>query len=675
LKLLEPLSLGGRTAPNRLLFGPHETNLGERRAVSDRHVAYYRRRAAGGAGVVVVEEASVHESDWPYERCPLAADCGPGWRRVADAVHGEGTGALVLAGLGHAGGQGSSAYSQAPLWAPSRVPEVNSREVPKWMEPADIAAVVEGFGSAARLATESGLDGVEVNAGQFSLVRQFLSGLTNHRGDQWGTDRLTFARDVLAAVRSGAGADAVVGLRLSCDELAPWAGLTPELAADVAVALAPLVDYLVVVRGSIFTASATRPDMHDAPGFNIELCRAIRSAVRSAGSEIPVVLQGSVVDPGQAEWALGDGVCDAVEMTRAQIADPALGRKLGQGVSEQVRPCVLCNQLCQVRDARNPIVSCIGEPASGHELDDPSPVPDGPAGPGPASGRLVFVVGGGPAGLEAARVAALRGHSVLLLEASGRLGGGAAVAATALGRERLVELVRWLEAECRRLGVVIELGHVATVEELALASSEGAAVVLATGSVDGAPSYSVDDAARVAYTEPWNFLSSLDAWLDRAAEGAVVVLDPIGGPIGVSLAETVAARGREAHLVTQDNIAGNELARTGDLAPANVRLQQAGVHIERRSIVRAVRATSAPAGATTPGAAVGVEVEDRFSGARRTIPAGLVVDAGFFLPDETLWNQSGGVHQRAGDTVAPRTVHEAVLEGRRAVVAVEARQP
>ncbi|HEY7938922.1 MAG TPA: 2,4-dienoyl-CoA reductase, partial [Acidimicrobiales bacterium] len=194
MKLLEPLPLGGRTAPNRLLFGPHETNLGERRAVSDRHVAYYRRRAAGGAGVVVVEEASVHPSDWPYERCPLAADCGPGWRAVADAVHGAGEGTLVLAGLGHAGGQGSSAYSQAPLWAPSRVPEVNSREVPKWMEADDIAAVIEGFGAAARLAVASGLDGVEVNAGQFSLVRQFLSGLTNQRGDEWGTDKLRFAR-------------------------------------------------------------------------------------------------------------------------------------------------------------------------------------------------------------------------------------------------------------------------------------------------------------------------------------------------------------------------------------------------------------------------------------------------------------------------------------------------
>ena len=177
MRLLEPLPLGTREAPSRVVFGPHETNLARGRALSDRHVAYYRARAAGGAGVVVIEEASVHPSDWPYERSPLACDCRPGWKSIADACHPEGT--LVLAALGHAGGQGSSAYSQGPLWAPSPVPEVNTREVPKVMEDADIEAVIDGFASAATGAMAAGLDGVEVNAGQHSLVRQFLSGLTN----------------------------------------------------------------------------------------------------------------------------------------------------------------------------------------------------------------------------------------------------------------------------------------------------------------------------------------------------------------------------------------------------------------------------------------------------------------------------------------------------------------
>jgi len=657
VNLATPLALADRRAPTRVLFGPHETNLGDRRSLSARHVAYYRRRAAGGAGLVVTEEASVHPSDWPYERCPLASACGPGWTAVAEAVHGHG--ALALAAIGHAGGQGSSAYSQAPLWAPSRVPEVNSREVPKWMEPEDVDAVVAGFGEAAGLAADAGLDGVEVNAGQYSLIRQFLSGLTNLRGDAWGADRLLFARQVLEAVRAGAGPGRVVGLRLSCDELAPWAGITADAGASVAATLAPLVDYLVVVRGSIFTASATRPDLHEPPGFNVALCHSVRAAVRGAGLDVPVFLQGSVVEVGQAEWALGAGVCDGVEMTRAQIADPDLVAKATAGDAEGIRPCLLCNQACQVRDARNPIVSCVVEPTAGHETEDP-PI----EGTTPRRRPLV-VVGGGPAGLEAARVAASRGHAVRVLERSDRLGGSLAVAAAANGRTRLSTFVDWLVAECRRLGVSLETASAVTAADVARVEDEGAAVLLCTGSVAGARSYDLGQGAHVVVHTAWSCLSALADGgdpLPGVPDGPVVVLDPVGGPIGVSLAETLAARGRPVHLVTQDHIAGNELARTGDLAPANVRLQQAGVLIERRTLVRSVSTT-------------GVDVEDRFSGAHRTIPAVAVVDAGHRLPDEALWEETGRRVPRAGDAVAPRTAYEAVLEARRSVLAIESGGP
>lgn len=631
-ELLDPLHLRDRVAPNRLLFGPHVTNLGEGRSLSDRHTAYYYRRAVGGCGVVVVEEASVHESDWPYERSPLAKTCADGWAAVASAAHAEG--ALVLAALGHAGGQGSSAYSQRPLWAPSRVPEVNTREVPKSMEPEDIAAVVAGFASAAKLAVGAGCDGVEVNAGQHSLVRQFLSGLTNQRGDEWGQDRLRFAREVLGAVRAAAGAG-IVGLRLSCDELAPWAGLTPDHAPGIAAALAQWVDYVVVTRGAIYSAEKTRPDFHEPPGFNIEVCRAVRAAVPV---EVVVVLQGSIVDPAMAAALVADGTCDAVEMTRAQIADPDLGAKLRAGTPEQVRPCILCNQTCQVRDARNPIVTCVGEPSSGHESRDPTWTT--PA----LHARRVAVVGGGPAGLEAARVAALRGHQVRVLERADHVGGMAAVAGPG------GPLVRWLEAECTRLGVSIETG----VTVAGGTDVDADVVIVATGSSTGLPPYDVEGGAVV--------LDVADVRA-RLAElppvGTVVVLDPIGGPIGVALAEDL---GERAVLVTQDNIAGNELSRTGDLAPANVRLQQRAVRIERRSIPKAVR----------PGLdGIEVEVEDRFSGAHRTMAAAVVVDAGFRLPDEAVWDALGHRGLRAGDCVAPRTVHEAVLEGRRAALAVD----
>ncbi len=621
--LLDPIDLGPRTARHRVMLGPHVTNLGTGRALSERHVAYYRRRAVGGCGIIVVEEASVHASDWPYERAPLAEEAAPGWAKITTACHDEG--ALVIAALGHAGGQGSSAYSQRELWAPSRVPEVNSREVPKWMEPDDIEAVVAGFAEGSKLAVDAGCDGVEVNAGQHSLVRQFLSGLTNHRGDEWGVDRLRFARDVLGAVRGSIGRDHVVGLRLSCDELAPWAGITPDDAPGMAVALAELADYVVVVRGSIYSAEKTRPDFHEPPGFNIELTRRIRAALPES---VAVVLQGSIIDPAQAEWALADGVADVVEMTRAQLSDPDLVAKLAAGTPDQIRPCILCNQTCQVRDPRNPLVSCVGEPSTGHELDDPLWYGR------TAQPRDVLVVGAGPAGLECARVAATRGHRVRLVEQTDQVGGVATL------RGPAGPLVEWLEAACRRLGVEVELGRSASATDLEAAD----VVVAAIGGKTGDHDYEVADGAVV--------LDVLDPEvLDGRLPARVAIWDPIGGPIAVALADQL---GETATLVTPDAIAGNELSRTGDLAPANVRLQQRGVRIERRSNLIAVR----------PGE---VEIEHRFSGARSVLAVDVLVDCGYRLPNEGV----ATARIRAGDCVAPRTIYEAILEGRRAALGVD----
>jgi len=664
-RLSTPLALGGRTAPGRIWFGPHETNLGRGRALSERHVAYYARRAAGGAAVVVVEEASVHPSDWPYERAPLADRCADGWAAVAAACRPHGT--LVLAAIGHAGGQGSSAYHQLPLWAPSRVPEVTSREVPKAMEPEDVDAVVAGFARAARLAVQAGLDGVEVNAGQHSLVRQFLSGLTNQRDDGYGSDRLRFAREVLAAVREAAG-DAVVGLRLCCDELAPWAGIVPEAGAGLAAELAGPVDYVVPVRGSIYSVSATRPDGHVEPGFNLGLARAVRAVLPG---RVALVAQGSIVDVGMAAGALANGTAEAVEMTRAQIADPDLAAKAAAGQAGRIRPCILCNQACQVRDVRNPIVSCVGEPSAGHEQEDaPVDLPFALPAPAAASSSTtetpagfptgsratgdpvdVLVVGGGPAGLECARVAALRGHRVRLVERSDRLGGALRVAARGAGRARLAVLADWLGAECLALGVEVRLGHEATAAELA---GPGSAVVLCTGGRAGEPAYEVRDGAAVVTAR-----QALDA-APGLPDGPVAVWDPVGGPVGVSVAELLAAAGRTVSLLTPDLVAGQELARCGDLAPANVRLQQAGVRLVKRAVLRRAG----------PGEAV---TEDRFAGTTEAVPAAVLVDAGHRLPDDRLWRQTGGTLPRAGDAVAPRTVYEAVLEGRRAALALERR--
>jgi 2,4-dienoyl-CoA reductase (NADPH2) len=639
MQLTSPVLVRGLTAPSRVLFGPHETNLGRGRALSDRHVAYYAARAAGGCGVVVTETASVHDSDWPYERAPLAAECGPGWRAVKDACGS----ALVLASLGHTGGQGSSAYSQAALWGPSPVADAVNREMPQVMEDAELAALVAGFAQSAALAVASGCDGVEVEVGDRSLLRQFLSGVTNQRADGYGSDRALLLREVLAAVRGAVG-DRLVSLRLSCDELAPWAGITPDNVLPVVASVSELVDLLVVVRAGPFAGSAYRPDAHAPEAFNRSLCAQIRLV---AG--IPVVLQGSVVTAAVAEEALVGGACDLVEMTRAQIADPALVVTLRAGGTP--RPCVLCNQACRVRDARNPLVSCIGEPRAGHETTDafvpsashhPAAAASSESG-GPSGGHQtpktdatepVLVVGGGPAGLECARVLALLGRAVELREAGPVLGGAVNDASLGAGRERLRMLTDWLAAECDHLGVTIRTDT--TVTEADLAAWPGP-VVLATGS----------RRRELALDVP--VLDSRQALRGLTPEGPVVVLDLVGGPVGVSVAEKLAAEGRAVRVVTQDPIVGTLLSLAGDLADCNTRLQRAGVPRELKSLLR-----QASDGTAT--------LEDVWTGVRRQVPCAVVVDCGHRLPEDGLYATGT---PRAGDCVAPRTVLEAVLEGRR----------
>ncbi|MFI5955988.1 mycofactocin system FadH/OYE family oxidoreductase 1 [Cryptosporangium sp. NPDC051539] len=621
--LTEPVAVAGTLAPSRVVFGPHETNLARGRALGDRACAYYAERAAGGAGVLVTEVASVTPDDWPYERAPLAHECRAGWATIARACRPYGT--VVLAGLGHAGLQGSSAYSQHVLWAPSAVADVVSREQPAAMEQEQIDAVVAAFGRAAGDAAEAGLAGVELNAGPHSLLRQFLSGLTNLRPDAYGTDRSRFLREVITSVRAAAGPDRVLALRLSCDEDAPWAGLTPAGATELADVLAGTVDLLTVVRAGHYSSSRYRPTARTEPGFNRETCASVRRAV--AGRTL-VVLQGSIVDPAMAQDALDEGVADLVEMTRAQIADPRLVSVVRTGGSP--RPCLLCNQACHVRDVRNPLVSCVVEPRAGHESDEPD-VPADATGRG-AAGE-VLVVGGGPAGLEAARELALLGHAVHLVERSAALGGALRTAATGPGRERLAALSDWHAAECRRLGVRMSVGVTVTPADL------HGPVILATGSRPSAAAETVD---------------VLDV-LSGAAElpsGAVVLDDPVGGPVAVALAEALATEsggpgGREVHVVTPDPVLG---ARTPELADANFRLEALGVHRELRMKVVAVRRGEA-------------DLEHVWTGARRTVACVAVVDCGHRRPDETFAAVDA---PRAGDCVAPRTVLEAVLEGRRA---------
>ncbi len=630
MRLLQPVSIGGIRFSNRVIFGPHVTNLGDGRALSARHVGYYQRRAAAGA--VIIETASVHPADWPYERAPLASACGPGWRDIAAACAPYGT--CVLAGLGHTGLQGTSAYSRGVLWGPSRFADPVTREQPLRMGTAQIAELVAGFAEGAALARHAGLAGVEIDIGPRSLLRQFQSSLTNTRHDEYGADLMLLTRSVLAAVRRELGPDRVLAVRLCCDERTPWAGITPETAAAQATDVAAYADLLTVVRGGLYSTGDYRPDAHTSAGFNRDLTALIRAAVG-----IPVAAQGSIVTAGLAEDLLQTGSADLIEMTRAQIADAELVAKLRTPTTATQRPCVLCNQKCQVLDSRNPTVSCVGDPRSGHEGLDAD---ENTATPG--KGRVI-VVGGGVAGLEAARVSAKRGYVVTVLERGDYIGGALAGRQSARAvDESFAPLVDWLGAECDRLGVDVRLNTVASAEDIRKHRTVGDMVVLATGSV---------------FASRWpGALDPIDVLRADALTGGdhpVVIADPVGGPVGVRLGEVLATRGYAVTLVSPDPVAGTMLSATGDMPAANARLQQAGVVRRLHSKIRGVDTSD-------------VLVEGIYTGAPETLACEAFVDAGHRLPDNRLHSETGA--DRIGDCLAPRTVHEAILDGRRWALAL-----
>ncbi len=509
--------------------------------------------------------------------------------------------------------------------------DVVSREPPAELDEEGIATVVAAFASAARVASRAGLDGVEIDVGAFSLLRQFHSGLTNLRTDRYGEDRLRLTREILTAVRGAIGSGRVLALRLSCDELAPWAGITPEQGAAAVADLAGAVDLLTVVRTGPFAPSAYRPDGHTPAATNLELCRAMRAA---AAGRTAVVLQGSVVDAEMAEAALTDGTADLVEMTRAQIADARLVGLLRAGHPDRIRPCLLCNQTCRVRDNRNPLVTCVGDPRSGHELTDPDPDPDLELdagignGSGPAGVDLppVLIVGGGPAGLECARVLAGQGRQVVVAERSDRLGGALAQAAVGPGRVRLRRITDWLESECARAGVKIAGGP----RYRRRRGTGGPA-----GRMGGGPGHGISSFSR-SLSRCWPGLRSSTRSTCSGRErsglgGPVVIDDPVGDAVGVGIAEWLAeTTDVSVTLVTGDPVAGTLLARTGDLADANVRLQRAGVARRLRARLTAV----------AEGQVHGIDV---WTGEPFSLPAAVVVDCGHRLPEDGLCIQLSAI--------------------------------
>ncbi len=424
------------------------TNLGDAHGVGERMLAHYRAVARGGAGTLVTEALRVHRSDggrhtamFLYEPASV-----PGFRRLAEVVHGEG--ALLIAQLNHGGRQHFSRRVPT-LWAPSALACPRSGGVPHEMTPAEIEDVIEGFVRSAVHAREAGLDGVEVHGAQGHLVGQFLSPFSNRRTDEYGgspENRLRFPRDIIRRIRLRAGRDFVVGYRLGVEEFTPG-GLTIEDSKRVARALADdgAVDYLSLSQGIFNSLEMHLPDRHFPAMPFLDLHARVKAEVGG----LPVVTSTRIQTPAQAEEILASGKADIVGLCRALVADPEWTAKALAGQPERIRLCIACNH-CWSLVIEGEAIACTVNGSCGreHELGELQRV---------AAPRRVVVVGGGPAGLEAARVAAERGHRVTVLEQYAQLGGKVRIAEEVPHHEEVGNILTYLIPEVERLGVTVRL--------------------------------------------------------------------------------------------------------------------------------------------------------------------------------------------------------------------------
>jgi 2,4-dienoyl-CoA reductase (NADPH2) len=634
--LFTPLRLGPVAVTNRVVFAAHLTNSAADGLPTEQSAAYAAARAAGGAGLVVTEEATVHPGDRPYEKLVAGTDPAvvPAFRRLTDAVHAHGT--PVFAQLNHNGGQSSAMYTRRPVAAPSVVPDPLFGEVPYAVTAAEIGELVAGYATTAGHCAAGGFDGVELQCSQSSLVRGFLAPGTNRRTDGYGgplEHRARFLLEVLAAVREAIGPRRALGVRLSADDLVPG-GITPEEAVATArlVAATGLADYLSTSVG-VATENLYRnvAGMGSPPGWTLPVAARIRAA-----TGLPVVGVGGFTEPAQAEAALAAGQCDLVGVVRGQIADPEFAVKARTGRTGEIRSCLRCNQECIGRVGRNRWLGCVVNPRAGRESALPAPR---------RRPRRVHVVGGGPAGLQAAASAAGRGHEVTLFEAGPVTGGQVLVAAAAPGRARLGLLVAELAAECARLGVQVRTSSPVDADLLRRAAPD--AVVLATGARATRPGWAGDSPRVVDVT---------DVLTGRVRpSGAVLVVDDLGSAAATSTALLLAERGCAVEVVTSGMVVGADLGLTLEAEGWHVRAAELGITQSADLVVTGV------AGAR-------VTLLHHPTGRPGDRMVDWVVVATWPTPADELWRELRGgeleVH-RIGDCVAPRRMSAATVEGER----------
>lgn len=650
--LFSPLAVGPIVLKNRIVNAAHATGFAKDGGFTEQLIEYHRTRSRGGAALLVSQATSVSRDYGDLKN--VDSTIVPDYQAVSAAA--RESGAHYSAELYHPGSQGEYSGTGAETHvAPTAQGSTHTGErwrVPHALAEAEILEIVEMFAAAARRCREGLLSGIELHFAHGNLVEQFISPKTNHRTDDWGgalENRLRFAELIARAVRDAAGPGLAVGARVSAAGL----GGDEPSQMDMVEAIGTMgtwgcFDYMSLTRGhyaDAWSSAQNIPNMTFPTGLLQKYGRQVKNVL-----DVPVFMVGRINHPRTAEDLLESQSCDAVVMARALIADPYFPEKARTGRSLDIRPCVGAMN-CTDSLGRGRGIRCIHNPRVGRELTVPEDVDQG------SVSRSILVVGGGPAGLESARVAAHRGHHVTLIERASRLGGQALTASQTPGRGELLGIVEWLEQQTRQAGVQIRVGEPATSQTIAAAQYD--AVILATGAIHPVPPAHLHSSATTQDSgeTPVKIVGLDEALTGDIPVGRIVIYDSLADWPGFNLARRLIERGCDVRYLTPELYPGAALEITNWRLEYQA-LSERGV---RFSPITEVVGTSLK----------GVIVRRDFRRSTETLhDVETLVWISSPLPDSAMLadlSDSATATIVVGDAYSPRGIEQAILHARLAV--------